>query len=353
MANQTLFTIDPKDLENLGNRAVQILRRLLWVESDRVGIGRNLNDVPDCINVGDGGIDAFIEDASPSKDELIPKGTSGYQIKSSDLIPSLCKKELHIEKNLEKPLKPEIKRILDAGGTYILVLFADINRKQKVKREQELKDELIRLRQTYKFKIYTASTLAGFINRYPSLVSWINSYNSNCLPYDAWSENSDIDTPKVYISNNVRTTFTKEIRDRLRSPDGKCPVFRITGLPGIGKTRFIYETLGTYDLKEKVIYVKADHFISSPLLQTLQIEKSISSIVVVDECSIRQHDELVRSFSSQDNRLSLVTISYEIGMVPPPSLQYKLLKLDKSSMKKYKDIYKFIEKKKHSAIILI
>ena len=52
MANQTLFTIDPEDLENQGpDRAIQIFRRLLWIESDRVGIGRNLNEVPGHINI--------------------------------------------------------------------------------------------------------------------------------------------------------------------------------------------------------------------------------------------------------------------------------------------------------------
>ena len=57
--------------------------------------GRILMNVPQCINVGDGGIDALIENAAPSFDEVIPPGTSGFQIKSSDLSPNKCRLELH------------------------------------------------------------------------------------------------------------------------------------------------------------------------------------------------------------------------------------------------------------------
>jgi hypothetical protein len=131
----TPFTFSVNDLTKLGqDRAVEFFRRLVWAEATRVGIGRNLINVPQCINVGDGGIDAIINDAIPSGDEIIPRGTSGFQIKSSDLLPGQCKKELHQGQDLKKPIKPEVKRLLNEGGTYVLVLFADLPiRKEKNK----------------------------------------------------------------------------------------------------------------------------------------------------------------------------------------------------------------------------
>ena len=61
--------------------AVDFFRRLLWSESTRTGIGRNLVNIPDCINVGDGGLDALIPNVSPNFADVIPNGTSGYQRK--------------------------------------------------------------------------------------------------------------------------------------------------------------------------------------------------------------------------------------------------------------------------------
>jgi len=88
MNGVTPFTLAVSDLTNLGqDRAVDFFRRLLWAEAARVGITTNLVDVPDCINVGDGGIDAVVRAAVPSNEDVICHGTNGFQIKSSDLIP--------------------------------------------------------------------------------------------------------------------------------------------------------------------------------------------------------------------------------------------------------------------------
>lgn len=132
MTETSLFTLPSHYLLNLSSdRAVEFFRQLLWAEAANVGVARNLIDVPQCINVGDGGVDAFIENAKPAKDELIPHGTTGFQIKASDLAPAECKKELHQSEKLGEPIKSEIKNVLDKDGTYILVLFAELTSQKK------------------------------------------------------------------------------------------------------------------------------------------------------------------------------------------------------------------------------
>lgn len=67
-------------LEKLGNtRSVEFFRRFLWAESDRGGVGKRVILVPRCINVGDGGIDAYVEDDTPSDDEVIPMETTRFE----------------------------------------------------------------------------------------------------------------------------------------------------------------------------------------------------------------------------------------------------------------------------------
>jgi len=167
------FSLQNSDLKNLSSgRTVDFFRRLLWAEAARVGIGLYLINVPQCINVGDGGLDAFVESVSPSdKDvipDVIPYGWSGYQIKASDLQPAKCKKELHQGQDLTRPLKPGVKKTLDQDGTYILVLYADLSGEQVERRKQAIIEEL----QKYGYKepkvrIYSISQLVGFVERFP------------------------------------------------------------------------------------------------------------------------------------------------------------------------------------------
>ncbi len=178
------FMLDVGDLKDVGeDRAVTFFRQLLWAEAAKVGIGSHLIEVPGCINVGDGGIDAYIENANPSSDDVIPKGTTGFQIKSSDLGPSDCKKELHEQKSIKSPLKPEVQRILDAGGNYVLVLFADITEPTKRRREEAIRSELSRFGYGNPIRVYTITQLIGFSGHFPNLVAAIRQDMSQCFPY--------------------------------------------------------------------------------------------------------------------------------------------------------------------------
>ncbi|MHA1279950.1 MAG: hypothetical protein ACTSQ8_22375 [Candidatus Helarchaeota archaeon] len=320
------FSLDNNQLKFLGpDRAVDFFRRLLWAEASRVGIGRNLIQVPGCINVGDGGIDAYIENADPLYDEIIPKGTTGFQIKSSDLSPAKCKEELHVQKSLDDPLKPEIKRILDEGGNYVLVLFADLTTYKKRGRQHAVQTELSKFGYENQIRVYAIDQLIGFTERFISLVTWLKSEFSQCLSYSSWAERSDIKKPKTFIPDEKRNQWIKKVRDILRGSEDVCPVFRIIGLSGIGKTRLVFEALSDDDLKNRVIYFQsADQFRSSTLLNTIQTNGSISAILVIDECDIQNHDYFVRSFSSRGKRIALFTISHDFAQVPSPA---KLIKL--------------------------
>lgn len=336
MVQMSVYNLQADDLKNLGQyRAVELVRRLLWAESSRVGISRNLLEVPDCINVGDGGLDSVIEDAKPSSEDVIPSGPSGLQIKSSDLEPAECKKELHQHRSRQNPLKPEIKRLLDKDGIYILVLFADITYPMKRRREEAVREELRRMGYTSpKIRIYTLNQIMSFVERFPSLVAWLKGYPSECLPYDKWAENRDVSSPKVFVYDEQRTSIAMEIGEKIRNPEGgKTPIFRITGLSGLGKTRLAFETLSPDDLRNKTIYVRAKSFMNSTLLNTLLMDENLEATIVADECSLDNHDYLVRYFSQKGSRLALITISHEIGDVPIPTLQYRLEPLSKDAIK--------------------
>jgi hypothetical protein len=328
------FTLDPDNLKDLDPvMAVRFFRRLLWAEASRVGVGGHLVTVPECINMGDGGIDAYIEDANPSPEDLIPSGTTGFQVKSSDLSPGACKRELHKGDDLDSPIKPEIKRVLEAGGNYVLVLFADIPSTQRKEREKAIRDELDRFGYNNPIRIYVADQIAEFANQFISLVAWLTPSLRDSLPYDSWAKRSDIQSPSVFVYDEDRKIWVDDIRTKLRDPGNACPIFRVTGLSGIGKSRLVFETLSPYDLRNRVIYISADHLYHSQLYQTLQNDESRSAILVIDECDLRLHDEFVRAFSERGPRLAVFTLSQEIRNVPLPAQLINLGPLGQDEIK--------------------
>jgi len=322
------FTIEVNELTNLGpDRAVEFFRRLLWAEAGHVGVGLNLMSVPQCINVGDGGIDAYIENAAPTRDELIPTGTSGFQIKASDLPPQACKNELHVDGKCTNPLKPELKRILDVNGCYILVLFADISSPQIVRRINSIKEELRRLGHNNPVRLYTADKLVGYAERFLSLVTWLKPEYADCLSYSVWADQADISSPRDFILDQNRSKFIADIQEQLRNTEKQCPIIRVIGLSGIGKTRLVFESLAPDYLKNRAIYVKAERFLSSRLYNILQNDNNKLAFIVVDECDIQRHEEVVRAFSNRGSRLAIITLSFDFERTSAPTLLYKLEKL--------------------------
>jgi len=328
------FTIDVKEISNQDdNRSVDTFRRLLWAEGTSVGVGIHQIHVSDKITVADGGIDALVENASPTNDDLIPVGTSGFQIKAQDNVSeSFCVRELHEKKDKKKAIKKGIDEIIKNNGTYILVIFRDIVSPKRLKIKQAIEKELTDIyKKDVKVRVYTADELAGFIEKYPSLVSLLRPNLSQCLSYDAWSKQNK--NPINYIVDNNRKSFSEEIQQKIKSSHQECLFFRITGLSGIGKTRFVFETLSLDDFKEKVVYLNADTFIESNLYYDIQTNEHVNTILVVDECSLQQHEKLVRSFSGAGSRLVIFSLSYENGGVSSPTFPYHLSRLDENSIK--------------------
>ena len=317
------FTVEPDAFVGLSpDRSVALFRQLLWAEADRVGIGRHLIDVPDCINVGDGGVDAYIDNACPSDDDVIPRGSTVFQIKSADLPPMACRQELHVMGDLSKPLKDELNLRLQQGAAYVLVLSADVTDARIQARLDAIRRELSDFGyENSEVRVYGASHLAGFTNRHPSLVVSLRPELSNCSPYVRWGSSHDVRFPTAFVADPSRQALVDQITTALRERTG-CPVIRLTGLPGVGKTRSAYEALRPDDLKNQVLYVRrAEDLMGSPLLYALVNDPTASAILVVDECNLEQHRELANALAEQGTRLALITMSYEVGYTPMPTVE--------------------------------
>ena len=159
---------------------------------------------------------------------------------------------------------------------------------------------------------------------FPALISWLKGYSVECLPYQVWAENKDVSDPKTFVWNDQRKNIANEIREALRNIDTKSRVFRIAGLSGLGKTRLCFETLSLDDLKSVVLYVTARGLKNSSFQNTLLIDKGMHVIIVVDECSLEDHEYFANLFSNRGMRLAMITLANEEDPVPLPTIYYQL-----------------------------
>ena len=338
MEMQSLFSIENNIITNFTPlQAVVYFRKLLWAEARLVGIGGHLIDVPECINVGDGGIDAIIDGAQPVNDEVIPQGTTGFQIKASDLQPRECILEIHKENNLKKPLKPEIQRILDNGGNYVLVLFADITPEMHHRRKIKIEQELSRLGYKNEVRVYSASQLIEFSNKHIALVSEYNRIR-NGISHSQWSQQKFMQMPAMFVVDEQRTGWIEQLRYEILNQHDQTLIFRVTGLSGIGKTRLVFEALNIDGIRQSVIYLDARLFLTSELFFKLQNDTTIDVVLVVDECSNKHHDEIVRAFDGPRSGITIITISYEKGSLPSPTKLFDLQPLDDKKIREIIDI---------------
>ena len=169
---------------------------------------------------------------------MIPAGTTGFQIKASNLSPKQCITELHVENKTQNPLKPEVLRLLENNGTYVLVLLASMTDRSKRARKEAIVNELAIMGfARAKVQVYSVSQIIGFTERFIGLVAWLKGYPNDCIPYDEWAKMGDINKPTKFVADTIRANIIKEIQIKLRIPSDKTPIYRVTGLSGLGKTR--------------------------------------------------------------------------------------------------------------------
>src|SRR3989339_33806 len=335
MPKETFFQVNiKKDICSLSeDRAVECFRRLLWAEASSRNIGKQLIDVPDCINAGDGGLDAYIDNAKPIGNGIIPQGTSGYQIKITNLSQKEIIKELHVAGKPQNPLKPEITKLLNKNGCYILVVFKELSKTMRSARETALRKEFRRLKfRTASFKIISANQIASEIEQYPALVSFLKNDTMHCQCYSVWGKNSSVTSPKTFITDSKREAITKDIQAALFNNINQNTIIRISGLSGIGKTRFLYETLSPLTIQNRVIYIWAEQLKASSIFYHLLAHDTLSAIIVVDECDLSTHQDLVKIFNTNNPNLSLITVSYDFGKIPPPTKYYEVEALPKEKI---------------------
>src|SRR3989344_3858640 len=258
----TPFSVTPAKLNDLSAaEAVELFHQLLWAEAVSVGIATSLVNVPSNITVGDGGIDAEVNDAPKTSGQgIIKQGRTAYQIKTG---PFSLSKVGHIRDILYRPMKtelqPRVKSCLDQGGTLVVVLFGwDGPDKTDQQLVNAFRLKLVAIDKKYAnspIEVWRPNQLAKFLEPYPSLrMKALRVFGEDFQIHEEWSQWWEMKPPMHADAN--QNDVMSALRHGLREDSGGVHI-RILGETGVGKTRLVLEATSTSDLAPLVVYFQS------------------------------------------------------------------------------------------------
>lgn len=281
----------------------------------------------------DGGIDVRCEyEGDVYSNSFLPRNKTGFQVKLSDYKPNQILNEMQ-DKGI---LKESIQDLCKNNGAYILVCGKSSVSDQMYKNRIDAMKKAV---QGYEgsesvcLDFFDGNRIATWLRNYPALIIWVREKTSRPLEgwraYGEWSDTQKKDY-KGYIIDEEKRLYDymedKEITvlegiQKFRDLINKgSAIIRLTGLSGVGKTRFLEElfdeNVGVNALdSSKVIYADAAETLTPCAEQMVRelILKNEKVILILDNCGAKLHSVLMKICKTEETReVSLITVEYDV-----------------------------------------
>lgn len=332
----TFFELNPADISSLNDGDLrELVARLCEAELIQQGIP------PSCVTWGgaqeapDGGLDVSIKDARGiSSLGLVVRERTGFQVKKNTMSKASCRNEMQ-EKGAPKPVIAELAK---HNGSYIIVSGKDdCTDKMLAARLEGMRSAVVSLpdKDRLHLDFFGCDRLSAWLRRHPGVSVWARTRLGKPLngwrPYERWAatppDQDDhflMDEHPCVTDTNSRAKESQSIsegvqltRDRLRALGSTV---RITGLSGVGKTRFaqaLFESeVGVDALPySDVIYADLGTDLTPPAseLITYLIANDFANYLVLDNCPPDVHRSLQKQALAGNAKLRLLTIEYDIS----------------------------------------
>ncbi|CAM4342161.1 hypothetical protein L1N85_21840 [Paenibacillus alkaliterrae] len=312
-----------QDIEQLSDvNLTNLLQILLSLEANATGIPLAAINVSLKITVSDEGEDGRIEwQEGLERTNWIPNRFTLFQCKATNMSPADCKSEISQNTNA---LKPKVKEVFDANGTYVLFYGKNCGPSMKSRRIEAFREGIKSTGEGYadtaSIELYDANLIASWVNQYISATAFVWNILGKTAPlgFRTWSKWQGYqDNRYAYISDEKITQWIEQIRSHLCNPK---QVARIVGLSGLGKTRLAFEAFRPptnnedilqHNISNQMIYVDAA---SSPLtlpgMVSSWVDSNIKGILVVDNCEPSLHKRLRDEVQHTNSKLSLLTLDF-------------------------------------------
>ncbi len=279
------FQVDAERVQLLGAAFTVFVNELLVAETARAGLAGTSLRINSQDETADGGVDAQLSRSVDT--QWIPAGESAWQFKRGDCEPEKCRQELRGAKFAHD--------LLERGASYRLVLGRRLDPDKIERRLEALRDEadqlgLLDASVPSQFEIMDANSLARWASEFPPIAQspTLGVLSPVVLQYNSWASGNRYQ--ERWVPDDERSDFIKAIREVIGS---EILDLRIIGPSGIGKTRLALEVLRDEGLEPIVAYLPSAAS-ADPSLIASAVGSETTMVLVVDECSPRQHELLAR-----------------------------------------------------------
>ncbi|TAV81574.1 hypothetical protein [Rhizobium leguminosarum] len=342
-----MFEVDPSQIEALGSyNLVALLRRLLHAEALAADIPLSGISVPLQITVPDGGEDGRITwENGRDSTYFLPVRRNFFQCKASKIGRAGWKKECWSKETQRagkaRLLNTAIERVIAEGGSYVgftTEALTGPKRDQYIAAIGEgIREAGVDPTKLAAIDIYDANKIAEWAAHHPSVAIWLaeKSYAVTLAGYktvDGWGATAEFQQsdyvedrdPRFEIGQHAEMDETGASN---RTSGGVAwarilgyfatprKVVRVVGSAGVGKSRFVYESLKVSGSQIGEIFknnaIIADYkVVASKLLETASrlAERGARALLVVDDCPRPVAMELAKIATQVGSELRVITI---------------------------------------------
>lgn len=291
----------------------------------------------------DGGLDVSVDsDSLLSQPNFIPRNRTGFQVKKHSMGKAACRKEM-LDGNSPKPILVELAT---SKGAYIIVSGKDDCSDKMLKDRLAGMQEAVRSltnKDDLQLDFYGRSRILSWLHLYPSVTLWVRQRVGKPLsgwkPFGRWAA-TPIAVEDDFITDDHRCISDSSlgnqnsltvlegieaVRDKLRK---NTSIVRITGLSGVGKTRFAQalfeEEIGCEPLPyTNTIYADLgeDLVPSASEMVDYLIANNSDTCIVLDNCPPDIHRTLQKRIGASNAKIKLLSIEYDISTDKPEETQ--------------------------------
>ncbi|MDP9588569.1 UNVERIFIED_ORG: hypothetical protein J2W19_001115 [Shinella zoogloeoides] len=342
-----MFEVKPARIEALDSmELVLLLKGLLHAEALASGLQLASVMVPLQITVADGGEDGRMTwTGGVEATDFLPSRSNFFQCKASKIGRNGWKKECWAKsthkKGVKRALTPALRSIVAGGGSYLGFTIEALTGEKRDDYIKAIAEGIEEAggdpKRLSAIRLYDANMIASWAQRHPSVAIWLAEKGSGQTlsgyrTVDGWGTRSDfagidyvVDPGDRYLIGAKKERDPSGAENRVDAVKASAKIFehlaepgrlvRIVGASGLGKSRFVYETLRASGTQIGEIFkssaIVADYnVVAANLLSvaTRLAESGNQTLLVVDECPRDIAVKLAEISGSVGSRLRIIAI---------------------------------------------